>query len=124
MMNCIRGWCKAAFAGLGILFLCTLVTAAVMAQEGGHDEPGPGGPEMSESQATGGNNDALFYTIAITMGLSCASAGYAVGKVGASALGAASEKPELLGRALIFVGLAEGIAIYGLIISVMLIAQL
>jgi V/A-type H+-transporting ATPase subunit K len=40
-----------------------------------------------------------------------------VGIAGAAAIGAIAEKPELLGRTLIFVGLAEGIAIYGLIIS-------
>jgi V/A-type H+/Na+-transporting ATPase subunit K len=67
---------------------------------------------------------ALFYAIAATIGIACMSAGYAVGKVGAAALGAAAEKPELIGRALIFVGLAEGIAIYGLIIGIMLLRQL
>lgn len=67
---------------------------------------------------------AAFYAIALTMSVACISAGYAVGKVGAAALGAAVEKPELLGRALIFVGLAEGIAIYGLIIAIMLIRLL
>ncbi len=51
-------------------------------------------------------------------------AGYAVAHVGAAALGAASEKPEILGRALIFVGLAEGIAIYGLVIAIMLLGKI
>ncbi len=66
----------------------------------------------------------IVYGIALTVGLSCLSAGYAVGKVGAAALGAASEKPELMGRAMIFVGLAEGIAIYGLIIGILLLGKL
>jgi V/A-type H+-transporting ATPase subunit K len=44
-------------------------------------------------------------------------AGVAVGGTGAAAVGTIAEKPETLGRSLIFVGLAEGIAIYGLIIS-------
>ena len=55
---------------------------------------------------------------------SCLGAGYAVGRVGAAAMGAVAEKPELIGRALIFVGLSEGIAIYGLIIAIMLIGRL
>jgi len=59
--------------------------------------------------------------IALVVGASCIGAGYAVGKVGSAALGAASERPEMLGRSLIFVGLAEGIAIYGLIIAIMLL---
>lgn len=47
----------------------------------------------------------------------------AVGYVGAAAMGAIGEKPELAGRALIFVGLAEGIAIYGLIIAIMILGK-
>jgi V/A-type H+-transporting ATPase subunit K len=39
-------------------------------------------------------------------------------------LGAASEKPEIMGRALIFVGLAEGIAIYGLVVAIMLLGKI
>jgi V/A-type H+-transporting ATPase subunit K len=40
-----------------------------------------------------------------------------VGGTGAAAIGAIAEKPEAFGRSLIFVGMAEGIAIYGLVIS-------
>jgi V/A-type H+-transporting ATPase subunit K len=47
-----------------------------------------------------------------------------VAVVGAAALGAMSEKPELAGRALIFMGLAEGIAIYGLIVAIMILGRL
>jgi V/A-type H+-transporting ATPase subunit K len=54
---------------------------------------------------------------AIATGLAAIGAGIAVGIAGAAAIGAIAEKPELLGRTLIFVGLAEGIVIYGLIVS-------
>jgi V/A-type H+-transporting ATPase subunit K len=54
---------------------------------------------------------------ALSTGLACIGAGIAVGGSGAAAVGATAEKPESFGRALIFVGLSEGIAIYGLIIS-------
>jgi V/A-type H+-transporting ATPase subunit K len=47
-----------------------------------------------------------------------------VATVGAAAIGAVAEKPEVFGRALVFVGLAEGIAIYGLIISIMILNRL
>ncbi len=77
-----------------------------------------------QERSNSGPSDAIFYAIAITMGVSCLSAAYAVGKVGAAALGAAAEKPELLGRAIIFVGLGEGIAIFGLIIALMLINRI
>src|SRR5512133_416608 len=54
---------------------------------------------------------------AISTGLASVGAGIAVSGTGAAAIGAIAEKPESFGRSLIFVGLGEGIAIYGLIIS-------
>ena len=58
---------------------------------------------------------------AIAAGLSTLAAGYAVAVVGSAAVGTLAEKPELLGRVLILVGLAEGIAIYGLIVAVLIL---
>ncbi len=57
----------------------------------------------------------------IAVGLGCIGAGVAVSGTGAAAVGAIAEKPEAFGRALIFVGLAEGIAIYGLIIAILVL---
>lgn len=65
-----------------------------------------------------------FLGAALATGLSALGAGIAVGNVGAAAVGAIAEKPELLGRTLILVGLAEGIAIYGLIISILILNRL
>jgi V/A-type H+-transporting ATPase subunit K len=62
-----------------------------------------------------------FLAAALSTGLSSLGAGYAVAHVGSAAIGALAEKPELLGRALIVIGLAEGIAIYGLIISILIL---
>ncbi len=61
---------------------------------------------------------------ALSTGLACVGAGYAVGVVGSAALGAVSENEKILGKTLIYVGLAEGVAIYGLIISIMIIGSL
>jgi V/A-type H+-transporting ATPase subunit K len=61
---------------------------------------------------------------ALATGLSSLGAGWAVAKVGTAAIGALAERPELLGRLLIFVGLAEGIAIYGLIVSILVLNRL
>lgn len=58
---------------------------------------------------------------ALSTGLAAIAAGIAVSSTGAAAIGTIAEKPELFGRALIFVGLAEGIAIYGLLISFMIL---
>ncbi|PRR76892.1 V-type ATP synthase subunit K [Clostridium liquoris] len=65
-----------------------------------------------------------YIAAALCTGLATIGAGYAVGSVGSSALGAVSEDPKILGKTLIYVGLAEGIAIYGLIISIMILAKL
>jgi V/A-type H+-transporting ATPase subunit K len=71
------------------------------------------------------SNAGLGYlAAAISTGLATIGTGYAVGAVGSSALGAVSEDPKILGKTLIFVGLAEGIAIYGLIISILIIGNL
>jgi V/A-type H+/Na+-transporting ATPase subunit K len=61
---------------------------------------------------------------ALATGLAALGAGFAVAKVGTAAIGALAEKPELFGRLLIFVGLAEGIAIYGLIVSILILNRL
>jgi len=58
---------------------------------------------------------------AIAVGLATLGAGWAVSSAAPAAVGAIAEKPESFGRALIFVGLAEGIAIYGLIIAFLLL---
>ena len=50
-----------------------------------------------------------------------AASGKAVGAVGSSAIGAVSEDASILGKTLIFVGMAEGIAIYGMIISILIL---
>jgi V/A-type H+/Na+-transporting ATPase subunit K len=88
-------------AGLLVVWLGTPagVSAAGAAQEGG----------VVDQYAT--------LAAALSTGLACIGAGIAVGGSGAAAVGATAEKPESFGRALIFVGLSEGIAIYGLIIS-------
>jgi V/A-type H+-transporting ATPase subunit K len=61
---------------------------------------------------------------ALATALAALGAGFAVAKVGAAAIGALAEKPELFGRLLIFIGLAEGIAIYGLIVSILILNRL
>ncbi len=83
-------------------------------------------PDQEESQAKEidpGIVKFAFLAAAIAVSVGSVGAGAAVGYVGAAAMGAIGEKPELAGRALIFVGLAEGIAIYGLIIAIMILGK-
>ncbi len=65
-----------------------------------------------------------YLAAALATGLSALGAAVAVASVGTAAVGALAEKPELFGRVLILVGLAEGIAIYGVIISVLILNRL
>lgn len=60
---------------------------------------------------------------AIAVAASSIGAGFAVAYTGSAALAAISERPELFGRAMVIVGLAEGIAIYGLIVAVIIVGK-
>jgi V/A-type H+-transporting ATPase subunit K len=81
-------------------------------------------PNIARAQSSTDSSGMGFLAAAISTGLATIGAGYAVGAVGSSALGAVSEDPNILGKTLIFVGLAEGIAIYGLIVSIMILGRL
>ncbi|GAB6075052.1 ATP synthase subunit C [Nautilia lithotrophica] len=71
-----------------------------------------------------GDNSYAYIASALAVGLSSIAAGIAVGMVGAAAMGSIGEKPEISTKALIFLGLAEGIAIYGLIVSIMILGKI
>ena len=87
--------------GIGVVWLVspeTVLAAGIVAQQAAADP--------YASLAAG-----------VSTGLAALGAGVAVSGTGAAAIGAIAEKPEVLGRSLIFVGLAEGVAIYGLLIA-------
>ncbi|MEE1196526.1 MAG: ATP synthase subunit C [Lachnospiraceae bacterium] len=65
-----------------------------------------------------------FIGAALSVGLSCIGGGIAVASAASAALGAISEDQSILGKSLIFVGLAEGIALYGLIIAFMILSKI
>ena len=84
----------------------------------------PAGAQAAAGATAVSNPDVLrwaFVSAAAAAGLATLAAGYAVAMVGSAAVGALAEKPELLGRVLILVGLAEGIAIYGLIVAILIL---
>lgn len=91
------------------LFLMTSIPAGAQAQGAA---AGAADPEVMRW---------AFISAAVAAGLSTLAAGYAVAVVGSAAVGTLAEKPELLGRVLILVGLAEGIAIYGLIVAILIL---
>lgn len=99
---------------VGMLVLTGLATSSVMAQTEAAQETAPANPEVLKW---------AFLAAAISTAMGCLGAGIAVAYVGSAAVGAVAEKPELAGRTMIFVGLAEGIAIYGLIIAIMILGR-
>ena len=80
--------------------------------------------DATNSENNKGTNGVGMIAAAIATGLACIGSGIAVAVVASSAVGAISEDPSLLGKTIILAGLAEGIAIYGLIISIMILNKI
>jgi V/A-type H+-transporting ATPase subunit K len=76
------------------------------------------------------NRDNENYYMAVVLAASLAAGfgflggGYAVARVGAAALGAASERPELLTRSIVLVALGEGIAVFGFVVAIVMLRYL
>jgi V/A-type H+-transporting ATPase subunit K len=80
-------------------------------------------PAAAAAGTTGGAGGPALIAAAIAIAGSSIGAGFAVAYTGSAALAAMSERPEMFGRAMVVVGLAEGIAIYGLIIAIIVIGK-
>ncbi|MFD8259764.1 ATP synthase subunit C [Streptomyces griseoluteus] len=83
------------------------------------------GPAQASAQAaaSGGVNGSALIGAAIAVAGASMGAAIAVAYTGAAALAALSERPEMFGRAMVIVGLAEGIAVYGLVVAILLIGK-
>ena len=103
-------------ASIAIALCATVLFGASLAVAA---EPGSIGPTMGDPIWQWG-----LMAAALSTGLSALAAGFAVARVGSAAIGLMAEKPEMFGRVLILVGLAEGIAIYGLIVSILILNRL
>jgi V/A-type H+-transporting ATPase subunit K len=97
-----------------------LATGPATTVVGAEAETGGATAAPSSALRTVGLGGAAAFAIA----LSVIGAGYAVGRIGAAALGAAAEKPELLTRSILFVALAEGLAVLGFAIAMMLVQKI
>jgi len=62
-----------------------------------------------------------YFAAAIAVGVSCIAGGMAVGRIGAAAMGAMSENAELSGKAIPYVGLAEGICLWGFLVALLIL---
>lgn len=77
--------------------------------------------EESETSSDGLAGAVKYIAAALAVGLACIGGAMAVGKIGAAAMGAMSENAELSGKALPFVGLAEGICLWGFLVALFII---
>jgi len=114
---------KTVNIGLGVLSLVLLLGGLfLICNLGFTDAVHAQGEETTAADR--GAQGMGFIAAAIAVGLSSIGAGIAVSIVGSAAMGAVAERPELMGRSIIYVGLAEGIAIYGLIIGIMILGKI
>lgn len=94
-----------------VLAVFALFATALFAQENGETV-----------KAAADLSGAIKYlAAALAVGLACLAGGSAVGKIGSAAMGAMSENSELSGKALPFVGLAEGICLWGMLVAVLIL---
>ncbi len=103
-----------------VFFFGTLLVAMVVMFSGQSVEAA----ETTAANAAGIATGLGYLAAALVTGLSCIGGGIAVASAASAALGALSEDSSILGKSLIFVGLAEGVCLYGLIISFMILGNL
>lgn len=112
-----KGRYKKAMAINALLFCGTVIVSGAMVFSG---------TAFAAETATAASSAAGwgYLAAALSTGMSCIGGGIAVSAAASAALGAISEDGSILGKSLIFVGLAEGVCLYGLIISFMIIGKL
>lgn len=116
-----RRWHRPVIAGnLGLFVVAQAAMMIFGAQEA---MANPAVDAALQGQMSVGMGLALIGA-GIPTALSTVGAGIAVGPIGAASLAAVAEKPEIFGRTLIYLGLAEGIAIYGLVVSILLLGKI
>ena len=118
-----RRWRRgvAALVVTGVLLLAGAVVLLLVALAAG---PASAAATAAAATAAGtGSSTGALVGAGIAVAGSSIGAGIAVAYTGAAALATMSERPELFGRAMVIVGLAEGIAIYGLVIGIIMIGK-
>ena len=119
-----KGRYRTALAANVFLFFGTMVFAAVVMFSGNAAAAAAGAPAAGFGTAGSSAAGMGYLSAALATGLSCLGGGIAVSAAASAALGAISEDSSILGKSLIFVGLAEGVCLYGLIISFMILGKL
>jgi len=63
------------------------------------------------------------FSAALVMGMSAIGAAYAIAKTGSAASAAVAEKPDIASKVLLYVALAEALAIYGLVVALVILVR-
>lgn len=114
-------------AGVFFTAAALLVVSAITVSAAGAD---PAAAQDQQTQADmqqaapAESNGMGYLAAALATGLSCLGAGIAIASTAPAAIGAFSEDPKAFGKAMIFVVLGEGVALYGLLVSILLINKL
>ena len=108
------------FLGVNCFFFFGTLLVASIVMIGGTASVSAATDTASAGLATG----LGYIGAALVTGLSGIGSGIAVASSASAALGAISEDGSLFGKSMIFVAMAEGIALYGLIISFMILGKL
>ena len=114
---------KTSLGVICFFFFGTMVIAAVMAFTG-NDTVAVAAETAADASASGLATGLGYIAAGLVTGLSCIGGGIAVASAASAALGAISEDGSIFGKSMIFVAMAEGIALYGLIISFMILGKL
>jgi V/A-type H+-transporting ATPase subunit K len=77
---------------------------------------------QADASSSAGSDMVRYIAAAAAVGIACIGGGIAVGQIGAAAMAAMSENAELSGKALPYVGLAEGICLWGFIVALMILS--
>lgn len=110
---------KKSLAVNAFTFFGLLLVAAAASFAGGINAQA-----ASVTQDSGFATGMGYIAAALVTGISCIGGGIAVASAASAALGAISEDQSILGKSLIYVGLAEGVCLYGLIIAFMILGNL
>jgi len=115
-----RRWMMPTVGGNIVLFLGAQLSLMALGISDATAEPAVQEALAGQKEVSVGLGLALIGA-ALPTALSTIAAGIAVGPIGAASLAAVAEKPEIFGRTLVYLGLAEGIAIYGLVLSILIL---
>ena len=109
---------KVLFANIAVFFGLLVIAGATGISGAAY---ATGAAEEAAAASAGMSEGLRYISAALAVGLSGIGGGVAVAAAASAALGAISENDSVFGKSLIFVGLAEGVALYGLIVALLLI---